>query len=296
MKQALVAASSRLGPGSETAAAALFLGLRFCAAALIVLVISRTARLGLRRTGSRPAWSAGAWLGFLLILGFGLQMRGLADVTPAVSAFLTSLYVLFTAAMSAARSRRGLRASLAVGAILATIGAGLVRGRPELRFTTGEWLTVASAFVFAAHILATDRLTRVIAPMALTFTSFVVIALGNVVVFGACAVIDGPQWERVGELLQAREFLVPLILTTTLATVVALSLMNLFQRELDPVRAAILYAFEPIFAVIFGVFSGLDTLTPWLWTGGALILAGNLIAELSSWRSVPEATPVRADS
>jgi drug/metabolite transporter (DMT)-like permease len=122
------------------------------------------------RAGSRPAWNAGLWLGCLLIVGFGLQMRGLADVTPAVSAFLTSLYVLFTATMSAIRSRRGVRASLAFGAVLATLGAGLVRGRPELRFTTGEWLTVASALVFAVHILATDKLTRVVAPMTISAT------------------------------------------------------------------------------------------------------------------------------
>jgi drug/metabolite transporter (DMT)-like permease len=193
--------------------------------------------------------------------------------------------VLFTATMSAIRSRRGVRVSLAIGAVLATLGAGLVRGRPELRFTTGEWLTVASALVFAVHILATDKLTRVVAPMTVTFTMFAVVALGNAAMFGICAATGGPSWERIAGLLQAREFLVPLALTTVLATVVALSLMNLYQRQLDPVRAAILYAFEPIFAMIFGLASGLDTLTSWLWVGGAMILLGNLVAELGTWRS-----------
>lgn len=290
MKQAVTAASQALGPGSETSAAALFLTLRFGAAALIVLVISVKSRAALR-PGSRAEWRAGLWLGFLLILGFGLQMRGLEDVSPAVSAFLTSLYVLFTALLAAARSRRGLRMSLAIGAVLATVGAALVRGRPELHFTTGEWLTVASAVVFAVHILATDRLTRVVAPMPVTVTMFVVVALGNLSVLGVCAASGGVDWERVGALLQTREYVVPLVLTTTLATVVALSLMNLYQREIDPVRAAILYAFEPIFAMFFGLWAGLDTLTSWLWVGGSMILLGNLVAEIAGARNANSAAP-----
>jgi drug/metabolite transporter (DMT)-like permease len=286
MKQASSAASAHLGPDEVIAGAALFLGVRFAAASVIVYVISRSARATLGGEGARPAWRAGLWLGFLLVCGFGLQMRGISDVTPAVSAFLTSMYVVFTAILAALKSRRGLRMSLAAGAILATIGAGLVRGRPELRFTFGEWLTVASAFAFAAHILATDRLTRVVEPMRVTFTSFVVIAIANLAVFAVClASDDAVTWERTVGLLTSREFLVPLVLTIVLATVVALSLMNLFQRELDPVRAAILYAFEPIFALFFGLAAGLEQLSPWLWVGGGLILAGNLVAEIGGARA-----------
>jgi drug/metabolite transporter (DMT)-like permease len=286
MKQASNAASAHLGPDSVIAGAALFLGVRFGVAALIVVVISRTARSSFERAHAVPAWRAGLWLGFLLLFGFGLQMRGLADVTPAVSAFLTSLYVIFTALLAALKSRRGLRVSLAAGAVLATFGAGLVRGRPEMHFTFGEWLTVASAFAFAAHILATDRLTRVIEPMQVTLTSFVVVAVGNLGVFAVCMLRDDAlTWERVTGLLCAREFLVPLALTTLLATVVALSLMNLFQRDLDPVRAAILYAFEPIFALFFGLAAGLEILTPWLWIGGGMILLGNLVAEIGGVRA-----------
>jgi drug/metabolite transporter (DMT)-like permease len=213
-------------------------------------------------------------------------MRGLSDVSPAVSAFLTSLYVIFTALLAALKSRRGLRWSLAAGAVLATLGAGLVRGRPELHFTFAEWLTVGAAFAFGVHILATDRLTRVVEPMRVTFTSFVVVALGNLAIFGVCLLRDDALTrEHVIGLLCAREFLVPLVEITVLATVVALSLMNLFQRDLDPVRAAILYAFEPIFALFFGLAAGLEVLTPWLWIGGGMILLGNLVAEMGGVRA-----------
>jgi drug/metabolite transporter (DMT)-like permease len=81
-------------------------------------------------------------------------------------------------------------------------------------------------------------------------------------------------------LLAEPDFLWPLAWTTIFATVLALSLMNVFQREIDPVRAAILYAFEPIWATFAALFAGMDQLTPWLWVGGSALLAGNLVAEL----------------
>lgn len=282
MKDALDVAESRLGPGHRVSTLSLFLVLRFGSAALIVLALSRSARRG----QNRAAWGGGLWLGGLLFAGFALQMIGLVEISPAVSAFLTSLYVLFTALIATVGQRRRLRVSLVIGALLATIGAGLIRGRPELGFTLGEWLTIGSALVFAVHILATDQVTRRVDPMPITFTSFAVVAVLSLALFGAAqASNDAPSFELIVELACDREFLVPLALTTVLATVVALTLMNLYQRELDPVRAAILYAFEPIWATIFGLSTGHDVLTPWLWIGGSALLVGNLVAELGVRRA-----------
>lgn len=286
MKDALTAAEARLGPGHIASALSLFLALRFVAAAAIVFVFSKAARRGL----GRDQWKSGAWLGALLFAGFGLQMSGLVEVSPAVSAFLTSLYVLFTAFISALSSGGRLRISLVVGALFATLGAGLVRGRPELSFTTGEWLTIASAVAFAIHIIATDRATRRLEPMAVTFTSFAVVAALAAAAFCFTRTSgDAPSREAVLALVSSREFFLPLLLTTVLATVVALTLMNVFQREVDPVRAAILYAFEPIWATLFGLATNHDTLTSWLWFGGTALLVGNLVAELGARRETASA-------
>jgi drug/metabolite transporter (DMT)-like permease len=277
MKEGLDEIALRLEPSGRNSGLLLFLGLRFALAALCVFAISRSARTRL----SRDAWRGGLWLGAPLLAGFTLQMSGLTAVSPAVSAFLTSLYVLFTALMTAVIAKKGLRAPLAIGAALATIGAGVIRGRPELGFTTGEVLTIGAAFVFAVHILATDHVTKRVDPMAVTFTSLLVVAAGSGVLLALAQLDRGaPSASQLLALATTREFLVPLALMTTLGTVVALSFMNLFQREIDPVRAAILYALEPLWATVFGLAAGLDRLTPWLWVGGSILLAGNLFAEL----------------
>lgn len=276
MKQAVIASGRVLGTSGSTAGIGLFMTARFGIAAA-VLALWPAARRGL----DRGAWRAGLILGALLLAGFLMQMVGLEGVSPAVSAFLTSLYVIFTALLLWAHTRRAVGPWLAFGAALSTFGAGFIGGPPHLSFGRDEWLTVGCAFLFALHILYTDRLTRRHAPLAITLTSFVVVLLGSgaTLALGAGSV-GGPTVEQLFELLRAPDFALPLVLSALLATAVAITLMNLFQRELDPVRAAILYAVEPVWAALISLAMGLAQADAWLWIGGGALLAGNLLAEL----------------
>jgi drug/metabolite transporter (DMT)-like permease len=274
MKAGVEAVESKLGAEQLMLGVALFMCLRFGIAAICMFAFVPAARRGL----DRPTWKGGFWLGFLLFGGFVLQMFGLGDVSPGVSAFLTSLYVVFTAILTA---RRGVRPALIAGVVLATLGAGLIRGRPEFSFNRGELLTVGCALVFAIHILVTDRVTKRVAPLPVTLTSFVVVTLASL---GLLAVVlassDSPTREQIADLCLSAQFLQPVLLSSILATVLALSLMNIYQREIEPVRAAIIYAFEPIWAAAIGIWAGMDEMTPYLWVGGIALLAGNLVAEL----------------
>jgi drug/metabolite transporter (DMT)-like permease len=135
--------------------------------------------------------------------------------------------------------------------------------------------------VFALHILATEHVTRRHSPLPVTLTSFVWVALGSLVTlaFG----MAGEQAPSAASLLQLAldpGFALPMVLSSVFATVLALSLMNVFQRELDSVRAAILYAVEPVWASLAAIGLGQAELGPWLLVGGCALVAGNLIAEL----------------
>ena len=56
--------------------------------------------------------------------------------------------------------------------------------------------------------------------------------------------------------------------------------LNLYQRVLDPVRAAILFSLEPVFAAIISLAHGKEELTPWFVAGAALVLLGNFAVEI----------------
>ena len=276
MKQATDAVRATLGDAGLTAGVGLFMALRFGLAALVM-----TALPAVRRGLTPGVWRAGLWIGLALFGGFVLQMLGLGGVTPSVSAFLTSLYVLFTGVLTLARDRRAPHPALIVGALLATLGAGYIGGPPQLSFGLPELLTIGCAFLFAVHILVTDAFTRREAPLPVTLTSFVVVAAASA---ATCALgaagAEGVHLSSLARLACTRDFVTPLLLATALATVLALSLMNLFQRELDPVRAAILYAIEPIWAALVSLSQGREEPTVWLYVGGAALLVGNLTAEL----------------
>ncbi|MEK7414408.1 MAG: DMT family transporter [Planctomycetota bacterium] len=276
MKQAITASSEVLGAQGMFIGIAVFLTVRFGLAALVMGAIP-----AVRRRVDANAWRGGWWIGLSLLSGFLLQMGGLIGTSPSVSAFLTSLYVLFTAIVIMIRDRRRPYPGLIVGGMLATFGAGFIDGPPQLSFGLAEWLSVACALCFAVHIVLTDIWTRRVEPLAVAGTSFVVVAVGSAAVLVvAMANSHTVTWSALGGLFAARGFVVPLMLSSLLATVLALSLMNMFQRELGPVRAAIVYALEPVWASIFACLVGLGQPTIWLAVGGGALLLGNILAEI----------------
>ncbi len=283
MKQSLNAAERLLGHPGGAPVVVLYVGVRFLLAAGVLALWPRA-----WRRLDRGAWRGGAVLGGILFSGFLLQMLGLESVTPPVSAFLTSLYVVFAAILSAWMHRARPHVPFLIGVALATLGAGFIEGPPHLTFGPAEWLTVASAFIFAIHILATDRITKAHNPLAVTLAMFVFTGAFSVAALPVAMMRAGaPSPAGLVTLLSDTGFALPLLWSTLFATVLALTLMNQFQRELDPVRAAILFALEPIWTTLIAMASGFGRPGFWLLIGGGALLAGNLVAEWGAARDIP---------
>jgi drug/metabolite transporter (DMT)-like permease len=93
----------------------------------------------------------------------------------------------------------------------------------------------------------------------------------------------------VGRLLLDPVFAGAIGVCGLLATVAALALLNRWQKELTPSRAAIVYTSEPVFATLVSIAAGRERLGFWLFFGAAMILAANLAAELLGRRAKPTA-------
>ena len=295
MKGALDVAREELGEEGMLPATSLFLCLRFAISALLLPFCVKGA---LPRRGE--GWGGLAWglvLGLLFLGGFLLQMVALDELTPAASAFLTSLYVLFTALLSLFfRHHRAIGAGLWIGVLLATGGAAIISGPPQIEFGLAEWMTVASAFLFACTILVTDHATRRHAPAQISWMSFTVVALGaaGILLYFLSASGEASGGGQVGDLwilLGLRGFVQPLLFCSLLATLLALTALNHFQRFVSPVRAATLYSLEPVWAAVISLFLGSENPDFWLFAGASALLSGNLFAEFGG-RS-PKVTGVR---
>lgn len=279
MKEATSAVRSVWGEGHDFKGIAAFLALRFLLAALVLAVVFPRCRRHLRH---REVWTGGGILGGVLLLGFVLQMGGLLELHPATSAFLTSLYVAFTAILVVAIERRPLNIWITAGVVLATAGAAFINGTPDLNFTPAAWLTLACALAFALHILATDRITRRLPAPPLTLVSFLVVGAGALALLPLAAAAEGPAPPPgLADLVLSPGFLQPLLCSSLLATVLALSLMNRYQRDLSPVRAAIIYAIEPVWTSLYAVALDQPVERPsWFLAGAGALLLGNLLAEI----------------
>ena len=275
MQQSLDAASNLIPTLSENHVAIFFVMMRFVIAGFFLLLLVPKTWVGL---GNIDGWKGGLLLGVIVWGGFILQMLGLTEVTPAVSAFLTSLYVVFTALIGVFTGMQKLTRFAIVGVILATFGAGWISGPPQLNFGLGEWLTVACALLFGAHIIATDKVTKIVDPIQVTATMLITVAVLSIIVF---LLSSRQHFNDFTILMKNFDFVFPLLLCAILGSLVALLVLNIFQKQVSPVRAAILYALEPVWAMTASLFLGLEgNITFWLPLGAIALLIGNLIVEL----------------
>ena len=278
MKAAIEAGQSTIGEGALPLIVGLFMTTRFLVAAVGLPLLLPGARRGLR---NRQVWLDGGVLAMVLLAGFLLQMFGLEGVNPAVSAFLTSLYVVFTALWAAAVRREKLGFIVMIGVAIVTVGASTIGGPPQVSFGLSEWLTVLCAVLFAAHILVTDTVTRRSPALPVTVVCFFLVVLGSLVTMWVGFLLR-PDLSLgvVSQLLSTPAFLHPALFAGVFGSAIALTLLNAFQRTVGPVRAAIIYALEPVWAAAISVFNGLTFVDSWLLFGGLALLAGNLLVEL----------------
>ena len=276
MKQALNALEIELSTYGNFPVVAFLVAVRFSIAIPLVMVFFPTARAGLQ---SRVVWKGGVLLGSMMLVGFVGQMVALNDINPATSAFLTSLYVVMTAVLTVAMTDNTPRRSLYWGVLMATVGAGFIEGPPHLSWGWGEVITVICAFFFALHIIYTQHWTLKHDPLQLTLTQFLIIGGGSMVL--ALATSDAPL-QMAEEVLTREGVLLPLILLGVGGSFFCLVALNVFQRHMHPVQAAIIYAFEPVWATLFGLSLGLVPWTWWILFGGGVLLAGNILVELTS--------------
>ncbi len=246
-----------------------FLALRFGIGALALTAIARRDMLApqtLRR---------GLMLGVFLFLGFALQTVGLVSTTPSRSAFITGLYVVFVPVLGLALFRKVPRLSSWVGVVLAALGLRYLTGAEVdagQGLSRGDWLTLGCAVAYAFHIQLTERYAPKSGVVALVAVQLWVVSVLSVL----CLPFAGARVEWVPSFLGAAAF------CGLLASAVAICVQTWAQARTTAVRVALICSMEPVFAAVYSVALGYETLGPREWVGGGLIIAGVLVAELGA--------------
>jgi drug/metabolite transporter (DMT)-like permease len=245
------------------------LAARFTIAALLLLPFALRA---LRRM-SRRTVGYGVLLGLAYGIAQFLQTYGLAHTSPALSGFLTSMYVVLTPLLAFLTFRVPVSARVAIALLLAVTGVAVLTLRGGgLAIGIGELLTLAGAAVYAVHIVCLSRWSTPGEVFGLTAVQLLV--LGGVSVLTALP--HGIALPQSGH-----DIAVVLYLAIA-AGVVAVLVQTWGQSHLPAARAAIVMCMEPVWAAGFAVALTAQALTGRLVLGGSSIVAGMLVAEVGS--------------
>lgn len=254
-----------------------FLALRFgIAAVLMCAVFWRLIRVLPQR-----AWLLGVALGGLYGGAQILQTVGLEHTGASVSGFITGTYVVLTPLLSAAVLHERIGAPTWLAVALAGVGLGMLSLR-GLSIGYGELLTLASAVLYAAHIIGLGRYSAPSQAAAMSGVQMATIAVMCAVAAVPGGVVLPQSTGQWGSVLYLAVF----------ASVLALWMQTWAQGHLTATRAAIIMTLEPVFAAGFAVGLGGESLTARMVVGGLLVLAAMYLAELLGRRA--DSRPVEA--
>ena len=251
------------------------LTVRFAIAAVALAIIA-----GPRLRMSMITLRRGLLLGLLYGIAQLLQTFGLAHTAASVSGFLTGLYVVLTPLLSALILRTRIAPAVWAAAGLATAGLAVL-SLQGFSIGYGELLTVASAVVYALHIVALGRMSEPGTALQLSVVQMAAIA----VVCGIGAAPGGIQ------LPASRLDWTIVIYLALIAGALTMLLQTWAQARVEASRAAVIMAMEPVWAAAFAVAFGGESITWRMLVGGGAILTAMYLVELAPQRRPSTTSP-----
>jgi drug/metabolite transporter (DMT)-like permease len=199
------------------------------------------------------------------------QTFGLSTVSPAVSGFITGMAVVFTPVVSWLLLHRKINRYTWIAVGLAIIGLALL-SLHGWALGTGELLTVGCALFVAFHIIGLGEWSAHHETYSLAWVQIATVAVLSLLAAAPGGITlppDAGTWQTVG-------------ITAVLATALAFLVQTWAQSILSPTLTAVVLTMEPVFAGVFSVAAGAESLTIRLVIGAVCVLAAMLIAQLKA--------------
>lgn len=213
-----------------------------------------------------------AVLALLLYALYISQTIGLKYTTASNSGFITGLFVIFVPLFLLLFFRNPPTPVQWAASGLALVGLWLLTGGIR-SLNKGDTMTLIAAMTYAGHLLATDTYVRADADtVLLSFHQFWMTGVLSLLT----AAGDGASF-RVGT-SAAWETIVFLAVFPTLS---AFFIQMIAQKKTSPVKVALIFSLEPVFAALFAWTLGGEKFVPARAAGGGLIVAAMVAGELS---------------
>jgi drug/metabolite transporter (DMT)-like permease len=248
-----------------------FLALRFAMASVALFLMAPRAVARLSSSARRSAVVLGLLYGVAQIL----QTAGLARTPASVSGFITGMYVVCTPLLAALLLRQRITALTWGAVLLATAGLGVLTLN-GLSVGFGEAITLVSAVLYALHIVGLGAWSTPGEAWGMTVVQLVaitVICFAVTVPNGVVLPASPGDWAAV-------------VYMALVPGALALAGQTWAQAHLAPTRSAIIMSMEPVFAALFAILLGGETMTLRVAVGGLMVLTAMLTVELLPRRKI----------
>jgi drug/metabolite transporter (DMT)-like permease len=242
-----------------------FLFTRFVVAVVVMIALRPQVLKQFDRNLILRAGAAGIFLG----LGYIFQTLGLARTGAAITGFVTGLYVVFTPLLAYYFLKEKITKVIWGCVVLATVGLGLLSIH-GFSVGIGEMLVLASAFFFAAHIIALGKWSSGRDAYAMTVVQLAMCGLLSGVASipgGYSAPPDSGVWGVV-------------VFTAVICTAVAFVVQTWSQAHMTTSKVAVILTMEVVFAALFAVIFGGEHLTLQATLGGLMVLIAMFVIVL----------------
>jgi len=234
-----------------------FLFTRF-SLAVIVMILIRPQTIKLF---NKDLLQRGGLAGVFLGLGYIAQTLGLERTGAAITGFITGLYVVLTPLIASLVLKEKITKFTWLCIAVATFGLGLLSIR-GFSVGIGEMFVLASAILFAAHIIALSKWSSGRDVYAMT-----------VIQLSMCAILAGLASAVEGYSLPPdRGVWSVVIFTAVFATAVAFIVQTWSQAHMSATKVAVILTMEVVFAALFAILLGGERLTLQTAIGGILVV------------------------
>lgn len=262
--------------GLEVTTVFFFLFLRFSLALTLSLAIWGKYLIPMER----KILNQGLILGMLFSGGFILQTMGLSLTTVTKSAFITGIAVVLTPFAFKLIIKKKIKIYQTCGVVIAAVGLWLFTNPVGDALNIGDILTLMSAFFWAFYITLMDVYTKEIK----TFNRTIQLVILQFIVAMPTGLLGFLLFEADSfKFMLTPNLIIALLYNGIIASIFLTLIHTSVQKYSNPVKAALIFSLEPVFAALVAYFTFNESLTNFELFGAAILFSGVIFSEIGEY-------------
>ena len=219
--------------------------------------------------------SHGWILGIFLFGGYLFQTIGLSYTSPSNAAFITSLSVILVPIVLILKGSKLNKTTISAFTI-ATIGLALLTiNFSSFQINIGDVIVLGTAISVAIQIVLTGEYVKNESALELSLAQLLCMTVLSLIL---ALIFEMNDFKLINE--YSTNIIFAILFTALFATVYAYVIQTYSQKTVNPIVIAIIFTFEPIFALLYSLWLQEEVLTIIRVVGMVLILSATFMAIL----------------